>query len=224
MTDLQKLLIENADKEYALFQARIVPTVKNDTFIGVRLPVLRKIAADFAKTPECDAFLFALPHRYYDENLIHSVLLGKIGDFDRCMKCIEAFLPYIDNWAVCDTISPKALAKNKAALIVKIREWIKSKSTYTCRFAVNMLMKYYLKDDFAKEYADMVSGIESDDYYVKTVVAWYFATALATNWDEVIPFVENRVLDDTTHRLTVRKAIESFRITDRQKEYLKTLR
>ena len=212
------------DSEYAAFQAKLTPTIEPEKFIGVRLPVLRKFAKEYAKDPECVQFMSTLPHDYYDENLLHSVLITYIKDYDTCMQALEKFLPYVDNWAVCDTMSPKVLKKNKEALLLKIKEWVKSDKTYTIRFGVDMLMSFYLDDDFKPEYLEIPASIRSDEYYVNMMTAWYFATALAKQWDEAVKYIENRRLDRWTHNKAIQKSIESFRVTQEHKDYLRSLK
>ena len=217
-------LKEFEDRDYAAFQAKLTPGVDKESFIGVRVPNIRKIAKELMKDPEKDTFLNDLPHRYYDENMLHSALLSLYSDYDKAIEEVEKFLPYVDNWAVCDTLSPKAFRKNKDRLIGKIREWSKSKDTYTCRFGIEMLMSHYLDGDFRKEYLEMPADIHLDEYYVNMMIAWYYATALAKKWDETIPYLEERRLDVWAHNKTIQKAIESYRITDEQKTYLKSLK
>lgn len=212
------------DSEYAAFQAKLTPTIAPEKFIGVRLPILRKFAKEYAKDPECVQFMSTLPHDYYDENLLHSVLITYIKDYDTCIQELEKFLPFVDNWAVCDTMSPKVLKKNKEALLLKIKEWVKSDKTYTIRFGVDMLMSFYLDDDFKPEYLEIPAGIRSEEYYVNMMTAWYFATALAKQWDEAVKYIENRRLDRWTHNKAIQKSIESFRVTQEHKDYLRSLK
>lgn len=212
------------DSEYAAFQAKLTPTIAPEKFIGVRLPVLRKFAKEYAKDPECSQFMSTLPHDYYDENLLHSVLITYIKDYDTCMQELEKFLPFVDNWAVCDTMNPKVLRKNKEALLLKIKEWVKSDKTYTIRFGVDMLMSFYLDDDFKPEYLEIPASIRSEEYYVNMMTAWYFATALAKQWDEAVKYIENRRLDRWTHNKAIQKSIESFRVTQEHKDYLRSLK
>ena len=224
MTEIQKKLFELSDKDYAAFQARLTPNVDADRFIGVRVPVLRKFAAGFSKTPECETFLESLPHEYYDENLLHSVILEKWKDYNDCIEKVDVFLPYVDNWAVCDTLSPKVFAKHRDTLIEKVREWIASDRTYTCRFGIDMLMTHYLDGFFRPEYLELPAEVKSEEYYLRMMIAWYYATALAKQWDSTVPYIENNRLPNWTHNKTIQKAVESFRITPEQKSYLKTLR
>lgn len=224
MTELQEKLFALADSAYADFQAKLTPTIPRERFIGVRLPALRQFAKEFAQTDECEAFLAQLPHEYYDENLLHSVLLQSRKDYVTCLGLVEKFLPYVDNWAVCDTLRPKSFAKHRVELLPKVKEWIASPETYTCRFGIDMLMTYYLDTDFAPEYLALPAAVESEEYYVRMMVAWYYATALAKQWDAAIPYIEQRKLPAWTHKKTIQKACESFRITAEQKAYLRGLK
>lgn len=224
MYNIREKLFSQADSEYAAFQAKLTPGVRPDKFIGVRVPMLREIAAEFSKTAECEAFLRELPHEYYDENLLHSILLGKIKDFGQCIEAVEHFLPYVDNWAVCDTLSPKTFTKHKKEILAKIGEWISSPHTYTCRFGLDMLMTHFLDNDFKPEYLELAASVESEEYYVRMMAAWFFATALAKQWDSTAPYIEQHRLPEWTHRKTIQKACESYRITPEQKQYLKLLK
>ena len=224
MTDIQKRLFELSDSEYAAFQAKLAPNIAAESCMGVRVPALRKFAAEFSRTPECTEFLNSLPHEYYDENLLHSILLEKWKDYDDCLEKVERFLPYVDNWAVCDTLRPKIFAKHKAELMEKVKKWIASEKTYTCRFGVDMLMTHYLDDVFQPEYLELPVQVTSEEYYVRMMIAWYYATALAKQWESTIPYLEQKRLSVWSHNKTIQKAIESYRITDEQKIYLKTLR
>ena len=224
MTEIQKKLFELSDSEYAAFQARLAPNIAAESCMGVRVPALRAFAAEFSRTPECAGFLESLPHAYYDENLLHSVLLEKWKDYEDCLEKVERFLPYVDNWAVCDTLRPKIFAKHKEELIEKVKGWIASEKTYTCRFGVDMLMTHYLDASFRPEYLELPAAVESEEYYVRMMVAWYYATALAKQWESTIPYLEQNRLPKWTHNKTIQKAVESYRITDEQKAYLRTLR
>lgn len=212
------------DVEYADFQAKLTPGIPRESFIGVRVPEVRKLAKRLSKEPETTAFLKELPHKYYDENMLHGLLVSEIKDYDLCISEVDNFLPYVDNWAVCDIMSPKIFKKNKFALLNKIREWASSKKTYTCRFGIEMLMTYFLDDDFAPEYLDIPASVHSEEYYVRMMIAWFFATALAKQWDASIKYLETNRLDTWVHNKTIQKARESYRITPEQKEYLKTLK
>jgi len=224
MTKVQKRLFEVADKQYALFQAKLIPNIPQERVIGVRVPVLRKIAREFEKEPECRDFLNILPHAYYDENMLHSILLSNVKNYEECIAAVEAFLPYVDNWAVCDTLRPKVFGKHKDKLLPRIKDWIASDKTYTCRFGIGMLMMHYLDKDFKPEYLELPQKVDSEEYYVKMMIAWFYATALANQWDATIPYIEEHRLSDWVHKKTIQKACESYRITDEQKAYLKTLR
>jgi len=224
MDYITDLLRENSDEQYAEFQSRLIPTVSADTIIGVRTPVLRKLAKELKKDARSADFLRELPHKYFDENQLHGFLISEIKDFGECVAELERFLPYIDNWATCDQTSPKCFKKHKAELIPLIKKWLKSEYTYTVRFAVGMLMQHYLDEDFKPEYAKLVAGVKSEEYYINMEIAWYMATALAKQWDAIIPYLENAAMDKWTHNQTIKKARESYRITPEQKEYLKTLK
>ncbi len=224
MTEIQKILFDRQDKRYADFQAKLVPTLSPDIFIGVRVPELRKIAKELFKCDDCKAFINSLPHQYYDENLLHSILLNHIKNYDECISEIEKFLPYIDNWAVCDTLTPKVLARNRVDLLKRIKVWAKSKDTYTCRVGLSLLMHHFLDEDFKPEYLEIAANVKSDEYYVNMMVAWLLATALAKQWDSTIPLLTENKLSDWVHNKTIQKGVESFRITPEQKEYLKSLR
>ena len=221
---IQAGLFELQDTEYRDFHAGLMPTVDKEKVIGVRTPVLRKYAGELSGQPEAQEFLKTLPHTYYEENNLHGFLLEKIKDYDTCMGEMKKFLPYIDNWATCDGWAPKVFGRHKEELIKEIPGWLESGQTYVIRFGVNMLMRFFLDEDFKPEYAEKVAAIRSEEYYVKMVVAWYFATALAKQYDAVIPFLEERRLENWTHQKTIQKARESYRISPAQKEYLKTLK
>ncbi len=212
------------DKEYQVFYSRLMPTLPPETVIGVRVPLLRKLAKQLADTPEAEAFLQKLPHFYYEENALHAFLLEPVRDYGIALAATERFLPYVDNWAVCDSFSPKVFAQHKPELLCAIRRWLGSDQVYTARYGIGMLMRYYLDEQFKPEYPKKVAEVKSDEYYVNMMIAWYFATALAKQWDTVIPYLEERKLDRWVHQKTIQKAVESFRITPEQKVYLKSLR
>ena len=212
------------DVSYAAFQATLTPNIPRELFIGVRVPETRKLAKRLAKEPEASPFLRDLPHKYYDENILHSLLLSEMKDFDACIVAVDAFLPYVDNWAVCDILSPKIFKKNKTALLEKIKEWSASEKTYTCRFGIEMLLSFFLDEDFKPAYLEIPASVHREEYYVRMMIAWFFATALAKQWDATIEYLEDRRLDTWTHNKTIQKARESKRITSKQKEYLKTLK
>ena len=222
--EIQKELFSLQDKEYMKFLSKLTPNVSEDTIIGVRIPKIRKLAKKLVKNNEYEDFLKELPHKYYDENLLHGAIISESKDFEKCIKLLDNFLPFVDNWAVCDTISPKIFKKYKKELIEKIKEWSQSDKTYTCRFGVEMLMTHFLDEDFKKEYLEVVADIHSDEYYVKMVVAWFFATALAKQWDYAVIYLEDNRLDVWVHNKTIQKARESLRISLEKKEYLKKLK
>ena len=224
MTELQKRLYESQDIEYRDFTIKLNPTVDPDTVIGVRLPELRSIAKGLGKSGKAREFMSELPHRYLEENHIHSFAVGNIKDFDEAIREAERFLPYIDNWAVCDSMRIKALGKNPEKLNPYIAQWLKSGQTYTVRFAILNLMNLFLDDGFDEKYPAMVASVKSEEYYVNMMIAWYFATALAKQYDSAIKYIEGKKLSKWTHNKTIRKAIESFRVTAEHKEYLRKLR
>lgn len=218
-------LFEHQDKEYALFQAKLTPTVKGDKFIGVRVPEVRKLAKQISKGNCYGNFLNELPHEYYDENMLHGLLISEINDFDLCVHELNRFLPFVDNWAVCDTMSPKVFKKNnKGLLLTHIKLWTSSKHVYTCRFGIEMLMSHYLDENFLPEYLEIVASVHSNEYYVNMMIAWFFATALAKQWDAALIYLKNNTLDLWTHNKTIQKARESYRISSVQKEILKQLK
>ena len=222
--EIREELFRLQDSKYREFQSKLIPNVTPDSVIGVRTPALRKYAKELAKREEIGEFLSDVPHRYFDENQLHAFIISQLKDFGRCMECVCAFLPYVDNWATCDQLSPKVFGKNKGDLLKQIREWIGSGDTYTVRFGIGMLMQYFLDEDFDPEYPELVAQIRSEEYYVNMMKAWYFATALAKQYEAVLPFIEGRRLDDWTHRKAIQKSVESYRITQEQKQYLKSLK
>ncbi len=223
-TSLQTELFELQDLKYKEFHQRLMPTVNPDKVIGIRTPVLRKFAKNFSKREEAEQFLKNLPHKYYEEDNLHAFILEEIKDYKILIQELNKFLPFVDNWATCDMLRPKILKNHKQVLLEDIKRWLNSKDTYTIRFGVNCLMNHYLEDDFKSEYLDWAKAIESEEYYINMVRAWYFATALAKQYDETIKILENKSLDKWTHNKTIQKAIESYRITKEQKEYLKKLK
>ncbi len=223
-TRLQKRLFALQDKKYAAFQLKLIPGMPNDSIIGIRTPQIRLFAKAFAKEPECKAFLQQLPHRYYDENILHAVLLSMLKDYDECIELTEKFVSYINNWAVCDILTPKVFAQNRNQLIAHITTWVQSAHTYTCRFGIKMLMDHYLDHDFDAHYLKLPASVCSNEYYVKMGIAWFYATALAKQWDATLPYIQNKLLPPWTHNKTIQKAIESYRITAEQKAYLRTLK
>ena len=220
----QELLFQLQDKGYRDFQSKLIPTIPVETIIGVRIPAIRKLAKEYGKDSESVEFLKQLPHTYYDENILHALLVAEIKDYEVCVKEVERFLPYVDNWAVCDIFSPKVFRKNKDNLIDKIREWTASGHPYTCRFGMEMLMTHFLDEDFRVEYLEIPAAVHSEEYYVNMMIAWFYATALAKQWDAAVGYIEKKCLDPWTHNKTIQKARESYRITREQKEYLNTLK
>jgi len=221
---IRESLFAQQDIAYRDFHSKLMPGIDIEKIIGIRTPQLRKLAKEFAKDAEIDDFLSSLPHQYYDENNLHGFIISEIKDYDHTIDEIDRLLPYIDNWATCDLIRPKSFNKNHSKLIKDIRRWMKSSRTYTIRFGIEMLMTHFLDEDFRPEYLEWVAAIRNDEYYVKMMVAWYFATALAKQYESTLPIIEQKRLATWTHNKTIQKAIESFRITDEQKEYLKGLR
>ena len=217
-------LIKHQDLKYRDFQAALVPNINKETMLGVRTPEMRKIAKDFFNSPDAASFLNTLPHKYFEENLIHFFMLAMIKDFDECITAVEKFLPYIDCWPVCDQSSPKVFKKKHQELLPYIKKWISSSHVYTARFGMRMLMNEFLGEDFKPEYLELVANKKGEDYYLKMMAAWYFATALAKQYDATIPIIEQHRLDPWTHNKAIQKAIESFRVSDEHKEYLRTLR
>ena len=223
MTVYEKL-IACGDERYREFQSKLVPNVPKETILGVRTPDMRRIAKEIRGTKEAEAFLKELPHKYYEENLVHFFLIAMIKDFDECAQAVETFLPYVDCWPVCDQSTPKVFSKNHKKLLPLIQKWIASDHVYTVRFGIRMLMNEFLGEDFRPEYLAWVAGVQGEDYYIRMMVAWYFATALAKQYDASVVYIEQHKLEPWTHRKAIQKALESFRVTEEHKEYLKTLR
>lgn len=222
--EIQDRLFELQDKKFNDFNKSLIPGMPDDYFIGIRTPALRNLAKELYKNEDINIFLDTLPHRYFDENQLHGFIISLEKDFNICIKRLEEFLPYINNWATCDQTSPKIFKKHKEELLPYIEKWIKSGHTYTVRFAVGMLMEHFLDDAFDKRYPEMVEAISSEEYYINMMRAWYFATALAKQYESIIPYIEEKRLDAWTHNKTIQKAVESYRITPEQKEYLKTFK
>lgn len=222
--EIYKELTAKQDVKYRDFQVKLIPTVPAESVIGVRTPELKKYAKSLVKNDAIQDFLDILPHKYFDECQLHAFIISEIKDYDRCLREVERFLPYIDNWATCDQLSPKVFKKHRGELINNIKEWISSDKTYTVRFGVGMLMEHYLDEDYYISYPEMVSELRSDEYYINMMIAWYFATALAKQYDTILPFIEERRLDTWTHNKAIQKSVESYRITPEQKEYLKSLK
>ena len=217
-------LYELQDLKYQKMQTTIIPTVDASSIIGVRTPELRKLAKQFAKKEEAQDFLNYLPHRYFEENQLHAFIISEIKEHEICLEELNRFLPFVDNWATCDQMSPKVFKKHRPELLEQIKAWIQSNKTYTVRFGIGMLMQHFLDEDFDPAYPEMVSKIRSEEYYVNMMIAWYFATALAKQYDAVLPYIEDKRLDVWTHNKAIQKSVESCRITPEQKEYLKNLK
>ena len=217
-------LLSYQDEKYKDFQSKLVPNIDKETIIGVRTPQMKEIVKEVFGTKEANTFIQTLPHKYYEENLVHFFLISKIKDFDECVKEVERFLPYIDCWPVCDQGSPLVFKKNHDKLLPLIKKWIDSNHVYTARFGIRMLMNEFLNDDFKEEYLELVSSKSGDDYYLKMMVAWFFATALAKQYDATIKYIENRCLDPWIHKKAIQKALESYRVSDEHKDYLKKFR
>ena len=224
MNKIVEELFKLQDKDYLDFQAKLIPNVDIDYFIGVRTPNLRKYAKEMIKNQSYESFLEELPHKYFDENQLHAFILSEIKDYNQLITYINSFLPYIDNWATCDQLTPNILKKNRDKLIKEIKRWLKSKETYTLRFSIKMLMQHYLDDEFKEEYLNLVSKIKTEDYYLKMMISWYFATALSKQYPIAVKYLEEHKLDKWIHNKTIQKAIESYRISPEQKKYLKSLK
>ena len=224
MKEIVDLLFSKQDIKYRDFQAPLFPNIDKNKMIGVRTPELKKLAKELFGSEIANEFIRTLPHVYFDENQLHSFLISLIKDYQTCLKEVDRFLPYVDNWGTCDQLSPKVFAKHKDELIMSIKKWVKSKHTYTVRFAIGMLMQHYLDESFKEEYMEMVASIRSEEYYINMMIAWYFATALAKQWDATIKYTEEKKLSTWVHNKTIQKAVESYRVTDEQKTYLKSLK
>ena len=224
MNDLQKVLFSMQDLSYRDFHSKLMPTINKEKIIGVRTPELRKFAKEFAKTKECEIFLKDLPHTYYEENNLHGFLLEMEKDYNILLDKLERFLPYVDNWATCDMMRPKALKKYSKEFLPKVREWISSHEVYTIRYGIGMLLSFYLDEEFKPEYLEWVAQIQSEEYYVNMMIAWYFATALAKQYHVAVKYIEAHKLNKWTHNKAIQKAVESYRVTDEHKAYLRTLK
>ena len=222
--EIREELFRLRDDKYRDFQIKLIPTVGQDSVIGVRTPELRKLAKQAAKREDVKSFLNDLPHRYFEENQLHAFIISELKDYGTCMEETERFLPYVDNWATCDQMSPKVFKKHRNELLERIEKWIRSGETYTVRFGTGMLMEHFLDGDYDPAYPEMAAGIRSEEYYVNMMTAWYFATALAKQYDTVLPFIEDKRLDAWTHNKAIQKALESYRIAPERKEYLRSLR
>ena len=222
--DIRAELFRLQDKKYRDFQSKLIPTADPDDMIGVRTPELKKYAKQLVKNENIQDFLSDLRHRYFDEDQLHAFIISEIKGYEECMEEVIRFLPFVDNWATCDQMSPKVFKKYPEKLLEQIKLWIRSDRTYTVRFGIEMLMKHFLDESFDPAYPKMVSEVRSDEYYINMMIAWYFATALAKQYDVILPYLENQVLDRWTHNKAIQKSVESYRITPEQKEYLKSLR
>ena len=222
--EVREELFQRQDLPYRDFQAKLLPTVEPERIIGVRTPELRSYAKELQKRQDVGEFLGELPHLYFDEDQLHAFVISGMKDYGRCAEEVERFLPFVNNWATCDQMSPKVFRKHRAELLERIRVWLRSEHTYTIRFGIGMLMEHFLDEDFDGEYLELVAGVRLEEYYVNMMVAWYFATALAKQYDAALPYLEERRLDAWTHNKTIQKAVESYRITPEQKEYLRSLK
>lgn len=224
MTEIRKILFSMQDTAYKQFNSKLIPNVSPDTQIGVRLSDIRRLAKKLKGTPAAEVFMKELPHKYFEENNLHGCLIEEIKDFGSAVLHTEEFLPYIDNWATCDTLSPRAFKSNTAELLKKTDVWLKSKKTYTVRFGVSMLMKFFLDENFSVDILEKVAEIKSDEYYVNMMRAWFFATAAAKQRDAAMPYFTEKRLDVWTHNKAIQKCIESSRISREDKEFLRTLK
>lgn len=223
-TEIRERLFSMADEKYKAFQSALMPTVDKSKVIGVRTPQLRLFAKELYKAGDDNAFLSDLPHKYYEEDNLHALLIDKIKDFDECVTEIEKLLPYIDNWATCDMLRPKVLKTQADKLYEYICRWLKSDEVYTVRYAIGCLCSFYLDDNFRSEHLSLVAAVQSEEYYINMMIAWYFATALAKQYDSTVVYLQDRKLTEWVHRKTIQKAVESYRISDETKTYLRSLR
>lgn len=222
--EIRARLFALCDEKYARFSASLIPNIPPETVIGVRAPMLRVLAKELSRDGRIGDFLADLPHEYHEENCLHAYLIGECRDIDKVLSLLDSFLPYVTNWAVCDTMRPRVLSKHKDKLLLRAYQWLKSEQTYTVRYAIGMLMLHFLGDDFDEFYPSLIAEIESDEYYVNMMRAWYFAEGLAKQYDRILPYIEERRLDAWTHRKAIQKAVESFRIPNERKEHLKAFR
>lgn len=221
---VQEQLFAMQDLKYKDFHAKLIPNIDPDRVIGVRTPELRKFAREFSKTEASVDFLKLLPHQYYEENNLHGALIASYKDYDSAVSAVSEFLPYVDNWATCDMLSPKVFKSHLPELLEHIKTWLCSEHEYTVRFGIKMLMDFYLDEAFDISYMDMVAGVRREEYYIRMMIAWYFATAMAKQYDHAVKYIDQRRLEPWVHNKTIQKAIESFRITDEQKIYLQKLK
>ncbi len=221
--NITEKLLSMQDLDYKAFHSKLMPTVDENRIIGIRIPVLRKFAKELP-ADESKEFMQVLPHAYYEENNLHAFLIERMADYGECVNAVNAFLPFVDNWATCDSLRPKVFKKHLPELLEQIKIWLKSEHMYTVRFGLEMLMCYYLDGNFSPEYLNLAASVKSDEYYVNMMISWFFATALAKQYEASLPFIENNRLEIWAHNKTIQKAIESYRITAEQKEYLRTLK
>ena len=217
-------LVNARDEKYRQFQIKLVPGIDPDTIIGVRTPAMRAIAKDVYRNGDWEAFLDEAPHRYYEEKLVHFFIVAMIRDFDSCIARVEEFLPYVDCWPISDQATPTCFKKHHEQLLPYIRKWMDSDHVYTARFGMRMLMSEFLDADFKEEYLEWVADTQGEDYYLKMMQAWYFATALAKQYDAAVTYIEEHRLSDWVHRKSIQKAVESFRVSEEHKTYLKSFR
>ncbi len=222
--EIRRELFERQDKAYRAFQAKLMPGVSPERIIGVRTPVLRRMARIYAGRPDIGDFFADLPHAYYDENNLHGFILSRGKDYGQTVERVDALLPYVDNWATCDLLSPTVFRKNRDRLHADVSRWLSSRETYTLRFGIEMVMSHYLDEDFEPSYLERIAAIRHDEYYVNMMIAWFFATALAKQWEAAIPYIEQGRLSDWVHQKTIQKATESLRLTEEQKDYVKSWR
>ena len=222
--EIQRRLFELQDEKYRLFQAKLMPGVALERIIGVRTPELRKLAKELAKRADIEEFLQDLPHQYYDENNLHGFIISECKDYEKTVKYVDDILPYVDNWATCDLLSPKVFKKNRKQLEGEALRWLSSDKTYTVRFGIGMIMSHYLEEDYDSIWLERVALIRSEEYYINMMIAWFFATALAKQWEDTVKYLEQQRLDTWVHKKTIQKAVESYRITEEQKTYLRSLK
>ncbi len=224
MSEIQRELFALRDMKYRSFQAKLIPNIDPARIIGIRTPELRALAKRIKARPETAAFLGQLPHAYFDEDQLHAFLISEEKDFEKCVDLTEKFLPHVDNWATCDQLSPKVFRKHADDLLPHIQKWLAADQPYTVRFGIGMLMQHYLDERFDPVYPESVAGVCSAEYYVNMMIAWYFATALAKQYDAVIPYMKEARLDVWTHNKAIQKCLESRRISPERKAYLKSLK
>ncbi len=224
MNKITEDLFKLQDLIYRDFYSKLVPNLDNEFIIGVRTPDLKRLAKEIFKSGDYYSFIQSLPHKYYDEYQLHSFIISQITDYETVLFEVNKLLPYIDNWATCDQLNPTIFKKNRNILIYEVLNWLKSTNTYTVRFGIVMMMRYYLDNDFKAEYLQIISDIKSDEYYINMAIAWYFATALSKQYETTLPYLTENKLDVWVHNKTIQKARESFKISAEQKEYLKSLK